>query len=102
MATGQRVQKVSEGALVSPTPSDSAVSVSRSPLVVSLSIIIPVFNSEQSLPVLLARLNSILGELALHYEVVLVNDGSPDRSGQVLDEAVETYPWMRVIHLMRN
>jgi undecaprenyl-phosphate 4-deoxy-4-formamido-L-arabinose transferase len=68
----------------------------------SLSIVIPVFNSEQSLPILLSRLDSLLRDLAESYEVILVNDGSRDRSAQVLDEFCGIYPWMRTIHLMRN
>jgi glycosyltransferase involved in cell wall biosynthesis len=71
-------------------------------MVPSLSIVIPVYNSEQSLPVLLARLDSILGTLAERYEAILVNDGSRDNSARVLDEAARVYPWVRAIHLMRN
>ena len=74
----------------------------RPPRLSSLSIVIPVFNSEQSLPVLFSRLDSLLADLAESCEVVLVNDGSRDRSAQVLDESRRIYPWMRTIHLMRN
>ena len=72
------------------------------PLLASLSVVIPVYNSELSLPTLLARLDALLGQLAHRYEVVLVNDGSRDRSAQILDEYSKTFRWMRVIHLMRN
>jgi glycosyltransferase involved in cell wall biosynthesis len=68
----------------------------------SLSIVIPVYNSEQSLPLLLSRLDSLIKTLAEHYEVILVNDGSRDNSGRIIDSALKTYPWLRVIHLMRN
>ena len=71
-------------------------------LLASLSVVIPVYNSEQSLPTLLARLDALLWQLAHRYEVVLVNDGSRDRSAQILDECSRTFRWMRVIHLMRN
>ena len=74
----------------------------RRPLLTSISVVIPVFNSERSLQELLSRLDGLLGQLAESYEVVLVNDGSRDRSAEVLDEACMIYPWMRVIHLMRN
>jgi len=73
-----------------------------SPLLASLSVVIPVYNSEQSLPVLLARLDSVLPDVARRFEVILVNDGSRDQSARVLDEASKTYGWMRVIDLMRN
>src|SRR5215831_4794537 len=76
--------------------------VCHTPLLGSLSIVIPVYNSEQSLSILLARLNSLLGKLASRYEVILVNDGSRDQSASILDEESQNYSWMRVIHLMRN
>jgi undecaprenyl-phosphate 4-deoxy-4-formamido-L-arabinose transferase len=75
---------------------------SAGPKLSSLSVVIPVYNSEQSLPILLARLDALLEHLAHRFEVVLVNDGSRDRSAQVLAEYSATFPWMRVIHLMRN
>lgn len=68
----------------------------------SLSVVVPVYRSEESLPLLLSRLESVLGTLTNHYEAVLVNDGSPDRSGAVLNQLAGQYPWMRAIHLMRN
>ena len=68
----------------------------------SLSVVIPVYNSEQSLPLLLGRLNAYLEQLAHRYEVVLVNDGSRDGSAKVLDQCSKAFHWMRVIHLMRN
>jgi glycosyltransferase involved in cell wall biosynthesis len=107
MRREQRTQEVSpDGTLAPPAPIldpfHSVSPVLQGPLAASLSIVIPVFNSEQCLPVLLARLDAILGQLARRYEVVLVDDGSPDGSGRILDEAVTAYPWMRVIHLMRN
>lgn len=71
------------------------------PALASLSIVVPVYNSEQSLPLLLARLDGIK-RLAHRFEVVLVNDGSRDGSHKVLEEEARNYRWMRVIHLMRN
>jgi undecaprenyl-phosphate 4-deoxy-4-formamido-L-arabinose transferase len=53
----------------------------------SLSIVIPVYNSEQSLPLLLSRLDSMLETLADQDEVILVNDGSRDGSGRIIDSA---------------
>ena len=72
------------------------------PILASISVVIPVYNSEQSLPILLGRLDTVLPQLAHRFEVVLVNDCSRDRSAEVLDEHSKTFSWMRVIHLMRN
>jgi len=68
----------------------------------SVSIVIPVYQSEHSLRPLLARLETVLPGLARRYEVILINDGSRDGSGAVLDEAAQRYHWVRPVHLMRN
>ena len=57
-----------------------------------LSIIIPVYNEEQSLPLLFARLYPALDKLARSYEVLFVNDGSKDRSAALLREQFERRP----------
>lgn len=68
----------------------------------SLSIVIPVYNSEQSLPVLLARLEPLLPSLAERVEVILIDDGSRDGTAGVVDREARIRPWVRGIHLMRN
>ncbi len=68
----------------------------------TLSIIVPVYNSEESLPVLVARLAPILPTLTMDYELILVNDGSRDRSGTVIAALAAAHPWVRGILLMRN
>ena len=67
-----------------------------------ISVVVPVYNSQESLPVLLERLAPILEAHAEEYEVILVNDASHDESGRVIEELVHQYPWVRGIHLMRN
>lgn len=68
----------------------------------SLSIIVPVYNSENSLPVLLQRLSVLLPTLARQFEVILVNDASRDGSGAVVDRASDEHEWVVGIQLMRN
>jgi undecaprenyl-phosphate 4-deoxy-4-formamido-L-arabinose transferase len=51
-----------------------------------LSVVIPVFNEEASLPVLFDRLYPALDRLGASYEVVFVDDGSRDRSGALLKD----------------
>jgi len=57
-----------------------------------LSVVIPVFNEEASLPVLFARLYPALDALGVRYEVIFVNDGSRDRSVALLREQWERRP----------
>jgi glycosyltransferase involved in cell wall biosynthesis len=68
----------------------------------SISIIIPVYNSELSLRPLVARLEGALDILAERYEVIFVNDGSRDSSWQVVSELTRAHDWVRGINLMRN
>src|SRR5436190_4991937 len=68
----------------------------------NLSIIIPVYNSESILPVLIDRLKPVLATLADRYEVILINDGSRDGSWKAIQELSRSFPWVRGINLMRN
>jgi glycosyltransferase involved in cell wall biosynthesis len=68
----------------------------------SLTVVIPVYNSEGTLDELLQRLAAVLPALAPAFEVILVNDGSPDRSWEAICRLSQSYPWLRGIHLMRN
>jgi glycosyltransferase involved in cell wall biosynthesis len=69
---------------------------------VDLSIVIPVYNEEGSLPPLMQELSSVLGATALSYEVLCVDDGSSDRSYEVLRELSRTFPSLVAIRLRRN
>jgi len=57
-----------------------------------LSVVIPVYNEEGSLPELFARLYPALDALGVRYEVVFVNDGSRDRSAALLREQQQRRP----------
>ncbi len=57
-----------------------------------LSVVIPVYNEEQSLPLLFARLYPALDKLGASYEVLFICDGSTDRSAALLREQFERRP----------
>ena len=57
-----------------------------------VSVVIPVYNEEQSLPALFARLYAALDQLGVSYEIVFINDGSTDRSAALLREQFERRP----------
>jgi undecaprenyl-phosphate 4-deoxy-4-formamido-L-arabinose transferase len=67
-----------------------------------LSVVIPVFNEEENLPELLDRLTATLVPLGKPYEIVLVNDGSRDRSLALLQEASARDPHVVVVDFNRN
>jgi glycosyltransferase involved in cell wall biosynthesis len=67
-----------------------------------LSIIVPVYNEEANLPEFVDSVLHVLGEFDCDFEIVLVNDGSTDRSAVVLDELAARLPQIKVVHFRRN
>jgi glycosyltransferase involved in cell wall biosynthesis len=68
-----------------------------------LSIVIPVYNEEENLPLLYTAVTRVITPLALSWELILVDDGSKDRSVAVLEELAAGDPaHIRVIELRRN
>ena len=69
----------------------------------SLSVFFPAYNDAPSLPLLIRRTFETLKEHVAEYEVIVVNDGSFDNSGDVLAELAKQYePRMRVITHLEN
>jgi glycosyltransferase involved in cell wall biosynthesis len=58
-----------------------------------LSVVVPVYGSEAILPELVRRLEATLPAIASRYELVLVNDSSPDGSWDVICQLAQRYPW---------
>jgi undecaprenyl-phosphate 4-deoxy-4-formamido-L-arabinose transferase len=67
-----------------------------------LSVVIPVYNEEANLPELLERVTATLVALGKPYELILVNDGSRDRSLALLREAAGRDPHLVVVDFNRN
>jgi polyisoprenyl-phosphate glycosyltransferase len=68
----------------------------------TLSVVIPVFNEEETIPELDRRLRAFLGELGETWEVVFVDDGSRDRSARMLEALAEREPRYKLISFGRN
>jgi dolichol-phosphate mannosyltransferase len=66
------------------------------------SIVIPVYNEEKTLPELHRRLEAALQPLGHDIEIILVDDGSRDRSYELMKEARNHDPRVKVIRLSRN
>jgi dolichol-phosphate mannosyltransferase len=67
-----------------------------------ISIVIPVYNEEESLPVLYARLLAVMDSAKINFEIVFVDDGSSDRSRQKLTQLEQADNRIVVIELARN
>ncbi|MEV5490506.1 glycosyltransferase family 2 protein [Streptomyces bobili] len=67
-----------------------------------LSVVVPMYNEEEVLPALVSRLRPVLAGLGVGYEVVAVDDGSTDRTAELLAAFRLGWPELRVIGLRRN
>lgn len=67
-----------------------------------VSVVVPVYNSEGSLPMLVAKLSQVLTPESELGELILVNDGSRDRSWAVIQQLAAQHRWIRGFNLMRN
>jgi dolichol-phosphate mannosyltransferase len=67
-----------------------------------LSVVIPVYNEEESLPPLWAELREVLEGLRLSFEVVFVDDGSRDRSAELIRGFREADARVRLVRLKAN
>lgn len=68
----------------------------------SISVVVPVYNSEQTLGELAARLAAVLHDHSSRFELVLINDGSRDSSWDAICALAAKYDWVRGIDLVRN
>lgn len=51
-----------------------------------ISVVVPLYNEEESLPELFAWIERVMNANGFSYEVIFVNDGSTDRSWQVIEQ----------------
>lgn len=100
--------------LQSPTPSDASSS-SRSAFApndllldptghgcLDLSIVVPVYNEQENILLLIEEIHEALGRLGKSYEIVLVDDGSRDDSFRILKGAARTDPALTLVRFRRN
>lgn len=67
-----------------------------------LSLVVPLFNERPMLPLFFERVLPVLAQLDLHWEIVLVDDGSDDGSAQYIRGVINRTPGIRLIKLSRN
>ena len=68
----------------------------------SVSFFCPAYHDERNLPVLIPRVSQFLSEVADTFEIIIVEDGSPDKTGEVADALAKKYLNVRVIHHAKN
>lgn len=74
----------------------------RLPTTTTLSVVVPVFNEQDVLASFHRRLSAVLAQADVTYEVIYVDDGSTDRTQQILKALQLTQPMTSVVRLSRN
>src|SRR5205809_7918698 len=67
-----------------------------------LSLVIPAYNEQENIPVLLERVGAALSQTGKEFEVLIVDDGSTDSTPKLLEEGMQKYPWLRVLRMAKN
>jgi glycosyltransferase involved in cell wall biosynthesis len=67
-----------------------------------LSLVIPAYNEQENIPVLLQRVGASLAQVGKPFEVLIVDDGSSDATPKLLEDGMRQYPWLRVLRMQKN
>jgi undecaprenyl-phosphate 4-deoxy-4-formamido-L-arabinose transferase len=67
-----------------------------------ISVLVPVYRGEKTIGELVRRLNLVLASVGDEWEILLINDGSPDNSWQAIERLAREIPQVRGLDLMRN
>ena len=67
-----------------------------------ISVVVPLYNEDESLPELVAWVDNVMDENNFSYEIILVDDGSTDQSWSVIMQLKETYNAIKAVKFRRN
>jgi glycosyltransferase involved in cell wall biosynthesis len=68
----------------------------------SLSVFFPAYNDAGTIASLVVVAHMTAREITDQHEVIVIDDGSPDHTGALLDELARTYSWLKVVHHPNN
>lgn len=71
-------------------------------MTIKFSIIIPLKDEEGNIKALIEEIEPVMDALNESWEMICVNDGSADRTGEILNELVQTKRFLRALHFTRN
>lgn len=69
---------------------------------IDISVVIPLFNEEKNISVIYSQISEAFKSRSRKFEVIFVNDGSTDKSREVLAELNRTHPGVTVLSLLKN
>jgi glycosyltransferase involved in cell wall biosynthesis len=68
----------------------------------SVSLFFPVYRDERTVRRVAEKALAVLRDVAREYEVIIIDDGSPDKAGEIADELAREHPELSVIHHPQN
>lgn len=68
----------------------------------SLSVVIPAYNEESCIEACVTALEDVLREISEDFEIIVVNDGSRDRTAEIVESLKQSRPYLGVVHHERN
>ncbi|MCH7398743.1 glycosyltransferase family 2 protein [Belliella sp. DSM 107340] len=69
---------------------------------IQISVIVPVFNEQESLPELNSWISRVMNDHGFSYEIIFINDGSTDDSWEVISELSKLNPNVKAVNFTRN
>lgn len=69
---------------------------------IDISVVVPVYNEEENLPILISQIAQVLESLGESYEMIFVDDGSKDGSRKILKEMASQYPQIHILGFKKN
>ena len=75
---------------------------SREDRSIDISVVVPVYNEEENLPVLIPQIAEVLKPLGKTFEMIFVDDGSKDQSRPLLKKMILEYPQIRILGFKKN
>jgi len=67
-----------------------------------LSVVVPLYNEEESVQALVARITEVTSDIDSSYEIILVDDGSKDKTWSIIENLSGIYPNLRGLKFRRN
>ena len=68
----------------------------------SLSVVLPAYNEEENVESAVEQVSAVAQQLGMDYEIILVNDGSADRTGEIARELMQRIPNFRLVEHYPN